>query len=121
MDADFLVRDKLLARMEEMRDVLVELNGRVVRADREIAETFDRAWKMMKMRHMLIETGEGFTVVSRNRPLISYYANSIAHLLGPFAAGVQARDTLPAMAITGNYPGSGSGPGPVIGSHRSGV
>jgi hypothetical protein len=29
---------------------------------------------------------------------VSYYANSVAHLLGPFVAAVQARDALPAMA-----------------------
>jgi hypothetical protein len=30
--------------------------------------------------------------------LVSYYANSVAHLLGPFVEAVQARDALPAMA-----------------------
>jgi hypothetical protein len=34
-------------------------------------------------------------VLARGRPLISYYANSIAHLLGDFEAGVRARDALP--------------------------
>jgi hypothetical protein len=34
-------------------------------------------------------------VLPRGRPLVSYYANSIAHLLGPFVSAVQARDTLP--------------------------
>jgi hypothetical protein len=29
---------------------------------------------------------------------VSYYANSIAHLLGAFEAGVKARDALPALA-----------------------
>jgi hypothetical protein len=29
---------------------------------------------------------------------VSYYANSIGHLLGPFTAAVKARDALPAMA-----------------------
>ena len=37
-------------------------------------------------------------MLPRGRPLISYYANSVAHLLGPFVAAVQARDALPAMA-----------------------
>jgi hypothetical protein len=93
----------------------VELNGRVVRADRDITETFDRAWRMMRMRRMLIETPAGYAVVSRNRPLISYYANSIAHLLGPFAAGVQARDTLPAHTASYPTPPAGAPPaGPAL-------
>jgi hypothetical protein len=37
-------------------------------------------------------------VLPRGRPLVSYYANSVAHLLGPFVEAVQARDALPAMA-----------------------
>ena len=96
-DADFLPRDKLLERMEEMRDALVELNGRVLRADRDIAETFDRAWRMLRMRRILAQTGEGYAVLPRNRALVVYYANSIAHLLGPFEAAVKRRDSLPAL------------------------
>ena len=37
-------------------------------------------------------------VLAHGRPLVSYYANSIAHLLGAFEAGVKARDALPALA-----------------------
>jgi len=36
-------------------------------------------------------------VMPKNRGLVSYYANSIAHLLGPFQEGVRLRDTLPAL------------------------
>jgi hypothetical protein len=32
---------------------------------------------------------------------VSYYANSIAHLLGPFERAVRARDALPAQAAAG--------------------
>ena len=95
LDADFLPRPKLIARMEEMRDALVELNARVIRADRDIEETFDRAWKMLQMRRMLAAHGDGFAVLPRNRALVAYYANSIAHLLGPFEAAVRRRDSLP--------------------------
>lgn len=95
-DADFIPRDKLLDRMSAMRDVLLELNGRVVRDDRDMAETFDRAYRRLKMRRILAESGEGFVVLPHGRPLISYYANSIVHLLGPFSEGVRQRDALPA-------------------------
>jgi glycerol-3-phosphate O-acyltransferase len=95
-DRDFIPRDQLLARMSEMRDVLLELNGRVLKADRSIEETFDRAYRMLRMRRVLAHVGDGYAVLPRGRQLISYYANSIAHLLGPFEAGVRARDALPA-------------------------
>jgi len=98
-DSDFLPRRDLLARMEEMRDALVELNARVLRADRDIEETFDRAWRMLRMRRVLVHSGDGYAVIARNRALISYYANSIAHLLGPFEMAVRRRDSLPVQAF----------------------
>ncbi len=94
-DADFVARSELLARMAAMRDVLQELNGRVVRADRDIEDTFERAYRMLRMRRIIARSGEGFVILPKGRPLISYYANSITHLLGPFAEGVRARDQLP--------------------------
>ena len=100
LDSDFIPRARLLTRMEEMRDALVELNARVVRADRDITETFDRALRMLRMRRMLAASGDGFSVLPRSRPLVSYYANSIAHLLGPFESAVRKRDSLPSRMIT---------------------
>ena len=97
LDSDFISRARLIERMSDMRDVLGELNARTIRAEGPIEETFDRAWKMLSMRKMLIETEDGYAVMPKNRALISYYANSIAHLLGPFQEGVRLRDTLPAL------------------------
>jgi glycerol-3-phosphate O-acyltransferase len=97
-DSDFIPRDALLERIDEMHAALRELNARGLRADRTSAEIFDRAWRMLRMRRVLAETREGYLVLPRGRPLVSYYANSVAHLLGPFVAAVQARDALPAMA-----------------------
>lgn len=94
-DADFVSREALLDRMSAMRDVLGEFNARVVQADRDIAETFDRAYRMLRMRRVIARTGNGFLILPKGRPLITYYANSIVHLLGPFADGVRARDALP--------------------------
>jgi glycerol-3-phosphate O-acyltransferase len=101
-ESDFISRRQLLERMEEMRDALIELNARVVRADRDIEETFDRAWRMLRMRRMLAASGTGFAVLPRGRPLVSYYANSVAHVLGPFESAVKERDALPAMRVSGN-------------------
>jgi glycerol-3-phosphate O-acyltransferase len=99
-DGDFIPRTQLLSRMEEMREVLTELNARVIHHEGPIEEVFDRAWRMLRMRRILVETGNGYTVLPRNRPLVSYYANSIDHLLGPFSDGVRQRDALPALAAS---------------------
>jgi len=99
-DADFIRRDRLLERMADMREVLVGLNARVLRADRSIDETFDRAYRMLSMRRVLAREGNGYAVLANGRPLVSYYANSVAHLLGEFEAGVRARDALPALTAT---------------------
>lgn len=94
LDGDFLAREVILARMSEMRDVLGELNARVVRSEGAIEEVFDRAWRMLRMRRVLAAVEGGYAVLPSGRPLISYYANGVSHLLGPFEAGVRQRDGL---------------------------
>jgi glycerol-3-phosphate O-acyltransferase len=96
-DRDFIPRDQLLERMSDMRDVLRELNARVIHREGSIEEVFDRAWRMLRMRRMLVGVGAGYAVPPGQRPLVSYYANSVAHLLGPFADGVRSRDALPSQ------------------------
>ena len=102
LGGDYVRRDALLARMSELRDHLVDLNGRVVRADRAIEETFDRAYRMLRMRRVLARSGDGFAILPHGRPLISYYANGIAHLLGPWEARVREQDALPMLAGRGD-------------------
>ncbi len=97
LDSDFISRDRLLGRITDMREVLAELNAAPIRAEGSVEEVFERAWKMLSMRRMLVASGEGYAVLPKGRGLISYYANSIAHLLGPFEEGVRKRDTLPSM------------------------
>ena len=97
-DGDFISHPQLLARMSEMRDVLRELNARVIYREGSVEEIFERAWRMLDMRRILVRVGDGYSVLPSNRPLVSYYANSISHLLGPFAEGVRQRDRLPALA-----------------------
>ncbi len=97
-DSEFVSREDLLARIAEMREALGELNARVLGGDSGADEVLARAWRMLKMRRVVAEEGRGFLVLPRGRPLISYYANSVAHLLGPFVSAVQARDALPAMS-----------------------
>lgn len=97
-DAEFVEKDRLLERIDEMRGVLRELNAGVVRQDRTAEEVFDRAYRMLRMRKVIARTGTGYLVLPRGRPLVSYYANSVAHLLGAFTQAVRARDALPALA-----------------------
>jgi glycerol-3-phosphate O-acyltransferase len=101
LDRDFIPRLVLLERMEEMQEALVELNGRVIRHEGGIDATFDRAWKMLRMRRVLVESGDGYAVLPKQRELVSYYANSIAHLLGPFETAVRRRDALHADTVAG--------------------
>jgi glycerol-3-phosphate O-acyltransferase len=96
-DGDFVSHKQLLSRMAEMRDVLHELNARVIHREGTVDDIFDRAWRMLAMRRILVRVGDGYAILPGNRPLISYYANSISHLLGPFAEGVRERDRLPAL------------------------
>ena len=63
---------------------------------RRVEETLEVALRMLRMRRILLEQGDGFAVSPSNRELLTYYANSIAHLLGPFRQSVMARDSLPA-------------------------
>ena len=96
--SDFIVRADLLARLGEMRAVLGDINARVLSGDSGDEEILARAWRMLRMRRVMAEDGRGFLVLPRGRPLISYYANSVAHLLGPYVSNVQARDALPSEA-----------------------
>ncbi len=97
-DGDFISHRQLIGRMREMREVLRELNARVIYREGGVDEIFDRAWRMLSMRRILVRVGDGYSVLPGNRPLVSYYANSVSHLLGPFAEGVRERDLLPALA-----------------------
>ena len=64
LDSDFISRELLLARMSEMRDVLLELNARVIRA--EAASTKSSiAVEMLRMRRILVRSGNGYAVLPR--------------------------------------------------------
>ncbi len=97
-DTDFIPCDRLLERIAEMHEALGELNARVLSSDQATEEIFARAWRMLEMRRVIAQDGGGYIVLPKGRPLVSYYANSVAHLLGPFTEAVRARDALPAMA-----------------------
>ena len=119
LDRDFVPRTLLETRVAELRDVLRALNaGGLADAGAEgdavdavdAARLLDRAYPVLRMRRVLARRGTGFAVLPHGRPLVSYYANSIAHLLGPYEAAVRARDALPMqqalapMAVPGAAP-----------------
>jgi hypothetical protein len=100
LGGDFIAHERLVERIGELRDALVEVNARVVRADRDAEETLGLAMRMLSMRRVLLAEGDNYVVLPHGRELVSYYANSVAHLLGPYAAVVRARDALPAEHVT---------------------
>ncbi len=100
-DAEYVEESRLLARIEELRDVLVAQGAEVVEPEREATETFERAWRMLEMRRVLAKQGDAYVILPRGRELISYYANGVAHLCGAFEAQVRARDALPMDTLIG--------------------
>ena len=100
-DAEYVPAPRLLARIEELRDHLVARGAEVVEPAREAAETFERAYRMLRMRRVLAREGDAYVILPRGRELISYYANGIAHLCGAWEAQVRARDALPTDTLVG--------------------
>jgi len=93
-------RQALLERMDQLRDRLLEVNGKVVRGGARILDVWDRAWRMLRMRRLVVADGDSLVVLPRGRPLLEYYANSIAHLVpirGPRRPFHKEHDTDPAL------------------------
>ena len=96
-------KNALLERMDQLRDRLLEVNGKVVRGGTRIAEVWDRAWRMLRMRRLVVADGDTLVVLPRGRPLLEFYANSIAHLVPirgprlPFHKAHEADPNLPRL------------------------
>jgi glycerol-3-phosphate O-acyltransferase len=71
----------VLRRLADYRDHLREANATMVRADRSVEETWERAMLMFRMRRTVTVEGSTVVVFARQRPLLEYYANAIRHLL----------------------------------------
>ncbi|HJQ66625.1 MAG TPA: 1-acyl-sn-glycerol-3-phosphate acyltransferase [Gemmatimonadales bacterium] len=76
-----VTRDALLDRMDVIRDRLLDVNAKVVRGGARIEEVWDRAWRMLRLRRLVVEEGQSLVILPRGRPLLQYYANSISHLV----------------------------------------
>jgi glycerol-3-phosphate O-acyltransferase len=71
----------VLERMDQLRDRLHSVNGKVVRGGARIADVWDRAWRMLRLRRLVVRHGATLVILPQGRPLLEYYANSIAHLV----------------------------------------
>jgi glycerol-3-phosphate O-acyltransferase len=99
LDADYIPTQRLSDRVEEMLHSLRE-DGRIIAADDEpIDQRIERAEELLRSRLGIARSASGIVVLPRGRELVSYYANTISHLLGEFAAAVKARDSLPVYAV----------------------
>jgi glycerol-3-phosphate O-acyltransferase len=101
--ASVVPRDRVLERMDEIRDQLREGEAKIVRTELPIGEVWDRAWRMLSMRRLVLVQGGQLVILPGERPLLEYYANSIRQLLPPALtvafSPVDERDrTLPRLA-----------------------
>jgi hypothetical protein len=46
-----------------------------------VSEVWERAWRMLTMRRLVVAQGDDLVILPAARPLLEYYANSIRHLL----------------------------------------
>ena len=74
-------KSAVLDRMDQLRDRLRDVNAKVVRGGSRIGDVWDRAWRMLRMRRLVVADGDSLVVLPRGRALLEFYANSIAHLL----------------------------------------
>lgn len=99
LDAHYIPRERLLERVDQIRESLAD-DGRLIVALEEPADAvLDRAIELLWMRRAVARDRGGIIVLPKGRELVSYYANSVAHLLGEFEAAVRARDVLPVYAV----------------------
>jgi glycerol-3-phosphate O-acyltransferase len=80
-ERESITRAELLERLTDFRDHLLESGAHVVGHDRPVEETWERAMLMFRMRRTVHVEDQRILVLSRERPLLEYYANSIRHLL----------------------------------------
>jgi glycerol-3-phosphate O-acyltransferase len=98
-----ITKPAVLERLDQLRDRLHEVNAKVIRGGSRIQDVWDRAWRMLRMRRLVVEDGDSLVVLPGGRPLLHFYANSIAHLLPirsprlPFHKAHELDPDLPAL------------------------
>jgi glycerol-3-phosphate O-acyltransferase len=99
LDADYIPKQRLAERVGEILQSLRE-DGRVIASDDEpVEKRIERAMELLRSRLGIARSAEGLVVLPNGKELVSYYANTISHLLGEFASAVKARDSLPVYAV----------------------
>lgn len=78
--------DALWDRMAELKDYLKDTNAKMVRSELAVTEVWERAWRTFRARRWVYRDAGNLVILPSARPLLEYYANSIAHLL-PATAG----------------------------------
>ncbi|MSR06340.1 MAG: glycerol-3-phosphate acyltransferase [Gemmatimonadetes bacterium] len=91
-------RDRLLERMDEYRDYLVQANAKLIHSERGVYAILDRAVRLLRVRHLVVVDADQFVILPTRRALLEYYANSVRHLLPP-AHPVPDRELLRARIL----------------------
>jgi len=105
-------QDALLDRIDEFRDELLRRGANLVQPERGAALILDRAWRTLRMRKLVVRQGDSYVVLPRQRPLLEYYANSVAHLLpaaGPAVIMTPALEADTALPRLGRWTPRGRG------------
>jgi glycerol-3-phosphate O-acyltransferase len=98
-----VAHEKLLERMDDLRDRLSDANAKLVRDELPIVEVWERAERMFVLRRCIARLGDTWIILPRQRPLLEYYANSIRHLMpadqaAHFSPAHEGDTTLPRLA-----------------------
>jgi glycerol-3-phosphate O-acyltransferase len=79
--SSLIPEDRLLERLDALRDRLAASNATVVRAELSTAEVWDLAWRTFRARRWVVRQQGTVVVLPSSRPLLEYYANGIRHLV----------------------------------------
>lgn len=101
--ASVVPRARVLEAMERLRSRLVGVDAKLVREELPVNEVWERAWLMLRMRRLVVPSGDDLVILPDSRPLLEYYANSIRHLLPPeeavaWSPAAEPDPTLPRLA-----------------------
>jgi len=99
LDAPYVGRERLLEHVDHLRETLADSGAELVAPDEPTDALVDRALALLWIRRAVVRDRGGVAVLPRGRELVSYYANSIAHLLGDLEPAVRSRDILPVYEV----------------------
>lgn len=99
LDADYIPRARLVERVGDLRQSLLEDGRQVVDPGESLDSVIARAVELLWMRRAVARGPDGIVILPKGRELVSYYANSVSHLLGEFESAVRSRDSLSVYAV----------------------